>query len=285
MKSKPVLLVLLTLVVVSSGCSADSSLSVSNAGDKEVVEKTSFSSEGLQYDFNKLVNQDYVITHRKPPSMISDEKPVRINNTIYSIQRNETGQINTTVAVYSVKSADQGRDVGYSFTERDKEIIEPAINFAEDDHPSSLRFKARYTKKEAENSVLLREKSLTVTRDGTSIELNREKKEQETVKTYNYTKQKVANSTQEYAEKIRKNHQVKPNFSKSSEKLIEKALKQGTIYDRKGKDIKQLFKELRAVKPYETSHKRGQWLIEHKNNTYWVQASWPGLNQESPGKP
>lgn len=278
MKSKLFPIFLLGLVVASSGCSADTSLSVDYADDEEIVERTSFSSDGLQYDFYKLVTQDHIVTHRRPPAMISNEKPVRINNSLYQIKRNETGKINTTVAVYSAETAEKGSDVGYNFTERDKEIVEPALNFASDGHSSRLTFKARYTQQEAEKSTLLNKKSLTVSRNGSSVELNRERKEQETVKTYNYTKHKVANSTQEYADKIRKNYQVKPNLSNSSEKLVEEALKQGSIYDRKGKDIKTLFKELKAVQPYEKDHKRGTWLAEHENNTYWIKASWPGLN-------
>jgi len=285
MKSKLFPIFLLGLVVASSGCSADTSLSVDHADDEEIIERTSFSSNGLQYDFYKLVNQNSVITHENPPAMISNEKPVRINNSLYQIKRNETGKINTTVAVYNAESAEKGSDIGYNFTERDKEIVEPALNFASDGHSSRLTFKARYTQEEAENSVLLNEESLKVSRNGSTEKLNREKKEQETVKTYKYSKDKVANSTQEHADKIRKNYQVKPNFSNSSEKLVEEALRQGNIYDRKGEDIKRLFEELKAVQPYETDHKRGTWLVEHENKTYWIKASWPGLNQERLGSP
>lgn len=284
MRPKITVICLIFLVVVTSGCTSDGMLSLEKVNDGEIIEKTSHSGEVLEHDFVGLTNKNSVVTHERPPHAVTDDEPIKINGKFYEIKKNRTGEINVTNAVYTARATDEESNFDGRFTMNDLKIVRPGFEFTEEDESINLTFSTLYTEEERSNSALLNKTSLVAEREDINVKFTRQSLERKTAGLYNYSKKLVANSSQEYVDKIKEKYLVRPEFPESSEEILNDAMREQNYYDSSSEKIRKLseiFDELRGLKAYSRDDTSGEWLIEYRNSTYWTEASWIGLEEYS----
>lgn len=115
-----------------------------------------------------------------------------------------------------------------------------------------------------------------VREENTTFLLEKEEVINVTTEVYNYSSRRVANTTEEWAEKLKEKYMISLDTSNHSRGFLENATR--GYYGEETPEFINTVNILRDKKAYRETEKSGRWLVNYGNNTYWVEASWNNLS-------
>jgi len=279
------LLMLVSLVIVSSGCVApDARLDMRDVDNEELAELTTedFSylermNPGIRSAF---LNGSSRSTADIPYDVREYDEPVEFNGSYYRIERSKIGETEEVTVRYIGERVESNKETEVDFSEKDKEILDQIRHQArrsEYEAPKRI-FGGDYTPEQFRKSNIVDFNEIYVSEDNITFHLKKQEIRKVTTEVYNYTSRSVANSTGEWAERLREEYMITLDPSNHSREFLRHATE--GYYGEETPEFINTVSILRNKKAYRETEKSGRWIANYKNNTYWVEASWDSLNTE-----
>ncbi len=275
-------LCLLFFVVISSGCVApDARMDMRDVDNEEL---TDFTTEDFSYLQQMNPDMRPVFLEGSPKSTADMPYDVRengeavsFNGSFYRIDRNQVGKKEEVIVRYWRERVDSNKETEINFSEKDEEILDQIRYQAQrTDYKAPKRiFGGDYTPEEFRKSSIVNFNKLYVSENNVTFRLEKEEVRNITTEVYNYTSRKVANTTDEWAEKIKEEYMIALDPANHSEKFLRNAT-QG-YYGEETQEFIDTVNILRDKKAYRKTENSGTWIVNYRNNTYWVEASWDSL--------
>ena len=285
LKRPLVFLSLLSLVMVSSGCVApDARMDLRDVDDEELGELTTedFSylrqmNPGIRSAF---LNGSWKSTADIPYDVREYDEPVEFNGSYYEIDQKKIGETEEVSVRYIGERLDSDKETEVNFSEKDEEILDQiSYQARRSDHEAPERiFRGDYTPEEFRKSNIVDFDEVYVREENTTFLLEKEEVRNVTTEVYNYTSQRVANSTGEWADKLREESIITLDPSNHSREFLRNATE--GYYGEETPEFINTVEILRDEKAYRETEKSGRWIVNYRNNTYWVEASWDSLETE-----
>jgi hypothetical protein len=276
---------LLSLVIVSSGCVApDAGMDLREVNDEELAELTTEDFSYLQ-QMNPGIRSEFLNGSSKstadiPYDMREYDEPVEFNGSYYRIDRSKIGETEEVSVRYIGERVDSDKETEINFSEKDKEILDQVryqAQRSEYEAPERI-FGGDYTPVQFRKSNIVDFNEIYVSEENITFRLQKEEVRNVTKEVYNYTSRRVANTTEGWTEKLREEYMITLDPSNHSREFLRNATE--GYYGEEPPEFVYTVKTLRDKKAYRESEKSGRWIVNYRNNTYWVEASWDSLETE-----
>jgi hypothetical protein len=279
------LLMLVSLVIVSSGCVApDARLDMRDVDNEELAGLTTedFSylqqmNPGIRSAFlNGSINSTVDI----PYDVREYDEPVEFNGSYYRIYRSKIGETEEVSVRYIGERVDSDKETEINFSEKDEEILDQIRYQAQrsDNEAIERIFGEDYTPEEFRKSNIVDFNEIYVREENTTFLLEKEEVRNITTEVYKYTFRRVANTTGEWAEELKERYMITLDTSNHSWEFLENATR--GYYGEETPEFINTVSILREKKAYRESEKSGRWIVNYRNDTYWVEASWDDIETE-----
>ncbi|QGA80240.1 hypothetical protein [Candidatus Nanohalobium constans] len=274
---------LLTLVVVSSGCiDAEASLSMEEVGGTDLGEKASVDIVNMHIDFERVIQEGTSLTTENPPrDVLENGIPVLYNGSLYSLNRTEAGKKEGILVKYKAEKVgkSQGDEVNLITDEAD--MVDMILDQAgTGSNISIMTYNQFYSPEDKNESVLIDRNDTTFSRENTTVRVTKELEENSSEKLYNYTSKKVASNLSEYSSQLREKYLFELDASNLSEEFIQKAIEE-TYYGDETEELNRVLEALKEGQPVEEDGYSRTWIVDYRGNTFWVEARAPSLEQQS----
>jgi len=275
-------LCLLLFVVISSGCVApDARMDMRDVDNEELTELTTEEFSYLQ-QMNPDIRPVFLDGSSKstadmPYDVRENGEAVAFNGSFYMIERNQVGQKEEVIVRYWGERIDSNKETEINFSEKDEEILDQIRYQAQrNDYKAPKRiYGGDYTPEEFRKSNIVDFNEIYVSENNFTFRLEKEEVRNITTEVYNYSSRRVANTTDEWAENLKKEYMIALDPANHSEKFLRNAT-QG-YYGEETQEFIDTVKILRDKKAYRKTENSGRWILNYRNNTYWVEASWDSL--------
>ena len=285
LESSHVVLMLVSFVIVSSGCVApDARLDMRDVNDEELAELTTEDFSYLQ-QMNPGIRSAFLNGSSKstadiPYDMREYDEPVEFNGSYYRIDRSKIGETEEVSVRYIGERVDSDKETEINFSEKDKEILDQVRYQARrSDYEAPERiFGGDYNPVQFRKSNIVDFNEIYVREENSTFLLEKEGVRNVTKEVYNYTSRRVANTTEEWTEKLREEYMITLDHSNHSREFLRNATE--GYYGEETPEFVNTVKVLRDKKAYRETEKSGRWIVNYRNNTYWVEVSWDSLETE-----
>ena len=285
LKRPLVLLMLVSFVMVSSGCVApDARMDLREVNDEELAELTTEDFSYLQ-QMNPGIRSAFLNGSSRSTADIPYDvreygDPVAFKGSYYRINQRKVGETEEVSVRYIGERVDSNRETEVNFSEKDKDILDQIryqARRSEYEAPERI-FGGDYTLEEFRKSNIVDFDEVYVREENTTFLLEKEEVSTVTTEIYNYTSRRVANTTEEWADKLREKYMITLDPSNHSREFLRNT-KEG-YYGEETPEFINTVEILRDEKAYRETEKSGRWIVNYRNNTYWVEASWDSLETE-----
>ena len=285
LKRPLVFLSLLSLVIISSGCVApDARMDLREVNDEELAELTTEDFSYLQ-QMNPGIRSAFLNGSSKstadiPYDVREHDEPVEFNGSYYEIDQKKIGETEEVSVRYIGERLDSDKETEVNFSAKDEDILDQIryqARRSEYEAPERI-FGGDYTPEEFRKSNIVDFDEVYVIEENTAFLLEKEEVRNVTTEVYNYSSQRVANSTGEWAEKLREESIITLDPSNHSREFLRNATE--GYYGEETPEFINTVEILRGEKAYRETEKSGRWIVNYRNNTYWVEASWDSLEAE-----
>ena len=277
--------IILFLVIISSGCVApDARLDMRDVNDEELADLTTEDFSYLQ-QMNPGIASEFLNGSSKstadiPYDVREYDQPVEFNGSYYRIDRIKIGETEEVSVRYIGERVDSDKETEINFSEKDREILDQVgYQARRSDHEAPERiFGGDYTPEEFRESNIVDFNEIYVSEENTTFLLKKEEVRNVTTEVYNYTSRRVANTTEEWAEKLKREYMITLDASNHSKEFLRNATE--GYYGEETPEFVNTVKVLRDKKAYRETEKSGRWIVSYRNNTYWVEASWDEIEAD-----
>ena len=273
---------LLTLVVVSSGCiDAEASLSMEEVGGTDLGEKASVDIVNMHIDFERVIREGTSLTTENPPrDVLENNIPVLYNGSLYSLNRTEAGNKEGVLVEYRAEKVEKAQGDEINLTSAEEDMVDMVLDQAgAGSNISIMTYNQFYSPEEENKSVLIGRNETTFSRENTTVRLTKDSERNSSEKLYNYTSTQVASNLSEYSSQLREKYLFELDASNLSEEFVQKAIEE-TYYGDETEELKNVLEALKEGQPIKEDGNSRAWIVDYRGNTFWVEADAPSLEQE-----
>lgn len=275
-------LVLLALVVVSSGCiDAEASLSMEEVGGTDLGERSSVDIVNMHVDFERVIQEGTSLTTESPPrDVLENDIPVLYKGSLYSLNRTEAGNKEGVLIEYRAEKVEKAQGDEINLTSEERDMVDMVLDQAgAGSNISIMTYNRFYSPEEKNKSVLIGRNKTTFSRENTTVRLTKDSERSSSEKLYNYTSTQVASNLSKYTSHLREKYLFELDDSNLSEEFVQKAIER-TYYGDETGELKRVLEALKEGQPIKEDGNSRTWIVDYRGNTFWVEAGAPSLEQE-----
>lgn len=233
----------------------------------DVAEVASVEIAALDDPVRKAVTEGISDEVRYTPAVIEEGYDVEYNGSYYELSEEQSGSLVVERLTVSAEATNRSPEVQLNeLSDVDREVVREVIESLDDD--GSPYFGSVYEGEERNRSVLLDERSIVVGFEGSAYLFEGSDYESSVIDLYVYRSSIVANSSSEYADRLRSRHSFRMNsVPDGAEEVFEQAM-ENTYYGGESDGFAALRERFAGETAIARDDQQGVWLFEYEGQLY-----------------